>query len=172
VHARQISAGRTNGAVSAKLPVLAAHGRPKFANRVPQCYHNLHDKSHFRGGTDRPRARIQGRLPREVSKMSEQGVLTYWAVGLGTATAVACLAAVLLIANLRMAQKIERSTGAALEVIQRIRERTELETEAEKANQATCQLNMVAESFLAHTEAIQPKQAVANPNKSRKENGR
>lgn len=105
--------------------------------------------------------------------MTEQDVLTYWTVGLATATAIACLAAVLLIANLRMAQKIERSTGAALEVIKRIREQTELEAEAEKANQAIGQLNTAAESFLARAEEVKPKQATVIPNgKGRKENGR
>ncbi len=105
--------------------------------------------------------------------MTEQDVLTYWAVGLGTATAVACLAAALLIANLRMAQKIERTTGAALEVIQSIRERSELDAEAQKANQATCQLTSVAESFLARAQAVKSKLAVRTPNgKHRKENGR
>ncbi len=103
--------------------------------------------------------------------MTEQDILTYWAVGLGTATAVACLAAALLIANLRMAQKIERSTTTAMEVIQRIRDRTQLEAEAEKANQATYQLNVLAESFLARAEAVMPKQAGPN-GKRHKENGR
>lgn len=104
--------------------------------------------------------------------MTELDVLTYWTVGLVTATVVACLAAVLLIANLRMAQKIERSTVTALGVIKRIRERTELDAELEKANQATQQLNTAVESFLARAEEAKSKQAAVNPNaKRRKENG-
>lgn len=105
--------------------------------------------------------------------MTEQDVLTYWAVGMATATALACLAAVLLIANLRMAQKIERSTGAALEVIKRIRERTELDAEAENVHQVTSQLSTVAESFLARAEQVKSKKAALNPNDmGHKENGR
>ncbi len=105
--------------------------------------------------------------------MSLQDVLTYWTVGLATATAVACLAAALLVANLRMAQKIERNTGAALEVIKRIRERTDLDAEVEKTDQTTSQLNAVAESFLARAEKVHSQQAAEIPNgHSRKENGR
>lgn len=104
--------------------------------------------------------------------MTELDVLTYWTVGLATATAVACLAAVLLIANLRMAQKIERSTVATLEVIKRIRERTELDAELEKVNLATRQLNTAAESFLVRVEKIASTKAAVIPIKSHKENGR
>ncbi len=104
--------------------------------------------------------------------MIEQDVLTYWAVGMATATALACLAAVLLIANLRLAQRIERNTGVALEVIKRIRERTDLDAEAGNVNQATCQWNTVAESFLARAEEVKSKPAAVNPNgKRHKENG-
>ncbi len=81
--------------------------------------------------------------------MSEKDVLTYWTVGLVVATALAALAAALLITTLRTAQQIERSTGAAQEVIKSIREQTEITAEVEQANQLTRELNALAESFLA-----------------------
>lgn len=103
--------------------------------------------------------------------MNEQDVLTYWAVGMATATALACLAAGLLVANLRMAQKIERNTGAAWEVIKRIREQTQLDAEVEKANEATSQLNALVDSLLARAEEARSKPTVTPSGKRRKENG-
>ncbi len=86
--------------------------------------------------------------------MSERDILTYWTVGLVVATILAALAAALLIATMRTAQKIERSTGAAEEVIKRIREQTEIEGEVEQINQMTRELNGLAESFLARVNKV------------------
>ncbi len=80
--------------------------------------------------------------------MTEQDLLAFWTVGLIVATALATLAAVLLIKTLRTAHQIEEGTGAAVEVIRRIRAQTEIGTDGEQANRAIQELNVLADSLL------------------------
>ena len=99
--------------------------------------------------------------------MTDQTLFFYWYIGLAIAAVVVVIAAVLLLIILAAARSIDRGAKAALEMVQQIRENTQIIWALDDTNKVARQLLGGAESILLHAGEIVEAQQDSNKQRGR-----
>lgn len=86
--------------------------------------------------------------------MTDAELITYWLVGVGVFAVVILLAALLLIAILLEAKRIERGALTALQVVTKIDDNTDILWKLEDTNHVAQQLSAGAEAILGNAGAV------------------
>jgi hypothetical protein len=99
--------------------------------------------------------------------MTDQTLFFYWYIGLAIAAVVVVIAAALLLTILEAARSIDRGAKAALEMVQQIRENTQIIWALDDTNKVARQLLGGAESILLHAGEIVEAQQDSNKQRGR-----